>query len=109
MGDVTAAGLVSRGVLGGGEPGEGHEHPGGPEPAPVADLSGQAERPELGDATVGGQAGHDLSKRGALIPQGQVALDRGDGDLPGAKGGPVVGVGGLEGQIVEALRADLGE
>lgn len=48
LGDVALAGLAAAGVLRGHQTGEAHERTGPAEPAPVADLGRQAQRPHAG-------------------------------------------------------------
>jgi hypothetical protein len=103
LGDVSAAHARPRGVLAGGQAGEAHECARAGEPAPVADLAGDRQRPELGDAAVAGQAGHRVGERPVGEPVPQVGLQRGQLGIPRGQHRPVVAVGGLQRWFVEAL------
>ena len=70
VGDMTAPDVLATGMLGRGEPGEGHERARGAKPTPVADLSGQTERAEFGDSPVGGETGDSIGERRPGVPHG---------------------------------------
>jgi hypothetical protein len=73
------------------------------EAAPVADLAGQRQRPEPGDAPVGGQATHRVGERRSVVPAGQVGPDRLQLGVAASQHRPVVGVGCGQGGLLKVL------
>jgi hypothetical protein len=72
---------------------------------PVANLGGQRQGAQLADAAGGGQASHRVGEGWLGGRLGQVGPDGGDLGVAAGRHRPVVGEGGLQLVVVEALGA----
>ena len=88
LGDVSTPDRFAGGVLRGDQPGEAHERAGGGEPAPVADLAGDGQRPHRRHAAVGGQPGDRVGERSVGVPVRQIGLHRGQFGVAGGSASP---------------------
>ncbi len=103
LGEVPTNGPLAAGVLAWHQSAKPHELARPGEAAPVADLGGQLQRAQPGDAPVGAQAGHLLGERRPGIPAGKVGLDRVQVHITAFEHHPVVPVGGSKRGLVELL------
>jgi hypothetical protein len=103
FGDVAPAGYLAAGVFAWHQPAEAHERTRSGEAGPVTDLGRQVQGAKAGHAPVGGQAGHLLGERGAVLPDGKVGLDRFQLRVAALQHRPVVVVGRLQRWLGEPL------
>lgn len=105
LGDGTPVHRGPARVLGGDEPGEGHERRSTGEATEVADLGGDAHRRERVDPAETAESGDGLSERRQLSGGLDLGGDGSELAPSHVESGEVVAIGGIGGGLAEAVGA----